>query len=555
MKRLISVLTLILCLLLNLNASTLSGIKSFDSGAYPRGIIIDDINSDGKSDVIVANFGEDTLIGQENDINPTSSISIFSGVNLIKETIFAGNSPRGLASGDINGDSITDFVVSNYADGTISVFIQKGKSLVLSDTIAVGKHPVGVAVYEGDVAVAVYSDSKLVVLKNNLKDKIEIPLPGNPTDVIMGKINNQKIIVSANYSAGSISVIAEGKVGILEKIKDINVGGGVCKVEIADVTGDKVNDIVTSNFYDNTISVIEYKSGNFTEPVNYKLEGQRPNGMAVGDVNGDGLCDVVTANRDSDSIDILIQKQGKLVLVKSIKATDDENKAYGPVEISIGDVNGDGKNDIVFTHMRSNTIKVIYQEKPGLPKITSLTHPDENQWYANNSPIINLKAEDDLTGIDGFYYSVSKNNLFDINKAKYTNETEIKLENLETGTYYFVAVAKDGAGNLSEKAIFKLNITEEMNETNTYNYPNPCSDSTVIRFPLTQSQEVRIIISDINGKVIWNKLLSEAEVIVGVNYVTWNVVNDAGISVANGVYICKVITKDKVITKKIVVMK
>ncbi len=554
MKKLFYLAILTLLLTINFFAGTLSDIKTLESGSYPRGIAIADINSDGKNDILVANFGEDTLIGQENDIIPTSSISIFKGINLTKENLYAGNSPRGLAIGDINGDKITDFVVSNYADGTISIFIQTGKTIELTDTINVGRHPVGVAIDDGLIAVAVYSDSKLVILRDNLKEKTEISLPGNPTDVIIGKINNQRFIISANYSSGNISVIAEEKNGF-SKIKDINVGGGVCKVEIADVTGDKVNDIITSNFYDNTVSVIEFKNNDFTEPVNYKLSGQRPNGMAIGDVNGDGLIDVVTANRDSDTIDILLQKQGKLILTKSILVTNDENKTYGPVEIAIGDVNGDGKNDIVFTHMRSNSLKIVYYEKPAAPKVSSITHPDENLWYADNSPVLKIQAKEDLSGISGFYYVATKDNVFDLSKATFITENEVKLTNLESGTYYFIAVAKDNNGVLSDKAVFKINITEEMNENNTYNFPNPCSDSTTIRFPLTEKTEVKIIIYDINGKTVWSKTLNEAEVITGVNYVVWNLTNDAGLAISNGTYICKVITKDKVVTKKIAVVK
>ena len=66
-----------------------------------------------------------------------------------------------------------------------------------------------------------------------------------------------------------------------------------------------------------------------------------------------------------DTIDILLQKDGKLSLAKSIVVTEekDANKnplMYGPVEIAIGDVNSDGMNDIAFTHMRSNTLRVLW---------------------------------------------------------------------------------------------------------------------------------------------------------------------------------------------------
>jgi hypothetical protein len=453
------------------SANTLSAINTYDSGLYPRGIVIADINGDGKNEVLVANFGEDTLIGQGSDVTPTSSISIFR--NGMKDVIAAGNTPRGLAAGDFNNDKITDFAVSNYEDGTVMLF--QGNN---SETVEVGKYPVGIAigsidnegVKKDDIAVAVYADSKVSVLVRDSKgaiEKIDIAVPGNPTDVAIGRLNNERVILSANYSAATISVIKKQD-GVITKTADIPAGSGVCKVKIADVTGDGNEDIVAANFHDNTVSVIEFKNGIAQEQTVYKLNGLRPNGIAVGDINGDGLLDVVTANRDSDTIDILIQKDGKLELSQSISVTEDENKTYGPVEVAIGDVNADGLPDIAFTHMRTGTLKVIYQEKE--------------------------KEEQPV-------------------------------------------------------------LIPEMNKATVFNYPNPAKTQTTFRFPLQEKQEVKIAVMDIKGNLVWSRTISEAEAVKGINYITWNLVNDIGQGVSNGVYILKVITKEKVISKNIAIVK
>ena len=71
-------------------ANTLSDITVYKAGVYPRGIAIADMNSDAVNDVIVANFGEDTLIGQENDVAPTSSVSIFNGPAMTEVQLSAG---------------------------------------------------------------------------------------------------------------------------------------------------------------------------------------------------------------------------------------------------------------------------------------------------------------------------------------------------------------------------------------------------------------------------------------------------------------------------------
>ncbi len=549
-------------------ANTLSKIASFEVGNFPRGIAIADFNGDGRNEVAVVNFGAGTLIGQNTTVQPESSISIYKEDGT-KVALTAGKAPRGAAAGDFNDDGKSDLVVSNYDDGNIMTFVQENGNLVMTDTLSVGNHPVGVTTGDfdkngrTDIAVAVYSDNKVVIFLNQLKggwEKVDFPVEGSPTDVVFGTINDIPVLVSANYTAGTVSVM-KMEAGLVKKVQEIASGGGVCKVEVADVTGDGINDIIAANFFDNSIAVIKgLTNGTFEDKAEIiKLAGERPNGLAVGDINGDTLLDVVTANRDSDSIDVLVQKSGKLELVKTFVATKDDTKTYGPVEVVCGDVNNDGMTDIAFTHMRTNTFKVIYQELPASPEISSTTHPDQNSWYADWAPVLNMTATDDLTGVESFAYTLAKNESdFSKASAKVTTESSVKFTGLETGTWYFSAVAKDIAGHTSLKpTIFKINITTDMNEKNVYNYPNPVTGAeTTIRFPSTGNEDVRIEIKDsVSNKLVWKKVISKENLVKGVNTVKWELKNDLGANISNGTYICTVISGKKAISKPISIIR
>jgi hypothetical protein len=521
-----------------------------------------DINGDGAKEIIAANFGDGTLIGQDNTKPPASSISIFtrSGKNSFTETkVIAGNGPRGLAAGDLNGDGRDEFVVSNYEDGNIMIF----EGGLLTTTLDAGKHPVGVDIGDidgdgkKDIAVAVYSDNKVVVFLNRGKSwvKKELTISGSPTDVSIGRLGTDTVILAADYTAGNVSVI-KYSADSLVKASDITTGGGTCKVELADVTGDGHPDIVTANFYDNTVSVIPVDAaGNLGQIAVYPTGGKMPNGIAIADVNGDKLNDIITANRDDDTISVLIQKDGKLLPAKVIQVTNDDVKTFGPVEVAAADLNSDGLADIAFTHMRSNTVRVIYQTLPASPVITSSTHPDEKSWYPEKTAQLNLSA-DDMSGVGGYYWAVTKDDAaLDISKAAFSATGVVTAENLDSGTNYFRAVTKDSNGNLSAASVLKINVAEDMSEKNVYNYPNPCSTATTIKFMVLSKQAVKIIIKDINSMPVWHKDLSEAEVSAGANMVEWNLDNDAGRAVNNGVYIFSVVTKEKTVSKKIVVVK
>jgi hypothetical protein len=96
---------------------------------------------------------------------------------------------------------------------------------------------------------------------------------------------------------------------------------------------------------------------------------------------------------------------------------------------------------------------------------------------------------------------------------------------------------------------------EEMSAANVYNYPNPCNGHTAIRFSVPESRKTDILITDITGRPVWQKHLDAYKVIPGVNYLLWDGINDRGVEAANGTYILRVVSGEKVISKKIVIIR
>lgn len=93
---------------------------------------------------------------------------------------------------------------------------------------------------------------------------------------------------------------------------------------------------------------------------------------------------------------------------------------------------------------------------------------------------------------------------------------------------------------------------KKISEENTYAFPNPFEGKTTIRFSLDKGQKVQIVISDMNGKGVWQK---EVTGVRGLNYVEWDARNSKGKTVGSGAYLMKVITEEAVITKKIAVVR
>ncbi len=90
--------------------------------------------------------------------------------------------------------------------------------------------------------------------------------------------------------------------------------------------------------------------------------------------------------------------------------------------------------------------------------------------------------------------------------------------------------------------------------TLTQNYPNPFNPSTSIEFTVRERTKVSLRVYDVSGQLV--RTLLEGDRSAGeVHRVTWDGRNDAGQSVASGVYFYRLVASDFTQTKKMVLLK
>ena len=87
----------------------------------------------------------------------------------------------------------------------------------------------------------------------------------------------------------------------------------------------------------------------------------------------------------------------------------------------------------------------------------------------------------------------------------------------------------------------------------TRNYPNPFNPETTISFALASASHVNLSIYNVLGQEVM--VLLDETIPAGTHQVNWNGKNANGESLSSGIYFCRIITNDDIVTRKTMMLK
>ena len=179
------------------------------------------------------------------------------------------------------------------------------------------------------------------------------PVGSSPQAIATADFNGdgKADIVTANTNSNTVSVLINNGDGTFGTTENLAVGVAPVSVAVGDFNDDGKLDIVTANqgaYYSGTLSVLLGNGDGTFQPAEYFSAGVNPQSVAVGDFNHDGKLDLVTANEgfsySGNSIGVLLGNgDGTFQPAQQLSVPN-----Y-PLSIAVGDMNHDGKLDLVET--------------------------------------------------------------------------------------------------------------------------------------------------------------------------------------------------------------
>ncbi|MGH9764093.1 MAG: FG-GAP-like repeat-containing protein, partial [Blastocatellia bacterium] len=384
-------------------------------------LAVGDFNRDGKADIVTANGGSNNLTILLNNCPFSTCINTNfapGGSNIPVDTF-----PNQIAIGDFNNDGRLDLAVADEFGGDVTILLGDGAggfanngsvtinqddlvpSVVVGDFNRDGKQDLAVCTASGKIAILIGNGDGTFKAPVNA---VDIGGSTFPLSIAVGDFNNDgKLDLATTNRNGSIAILlGDGSGGFSQTAGAplTFVANFPTSLQVGDFNRDGKQDLAFVDFNGgNAFVLLGDGKGGFSEaPGSPFASGvASESSLAIGDFNQDGKQDLAISC-PGGTIGILLgdgaghfaQAPGSPI---SLPGT-------GPRALAIGDFNGDGKQDIVFTNITgiaNDFTDILLGDGTG-----RFSRPANSTFVVGNSPgfvavgDFNQDGKDDLVVAD-----------------------------------------------------------------------------------------------------------------------------------------------------------
>jgi hypothetical protein len=376
----------------------------YATGDGPSGVAIADLDGDGLPDIAVAFSGATSGFSVLRNLGggsfaPKVDFLIPPGVTTIS-LVFAR---------DIDSDGRVDIVLSSSLNNKISIFrnmstgagdISFGPRV---DYLTAGdkSSPITFGDFDGDGAEDLATanqttPSSISVFRNisrgtgtiTLAPKVDFAVPGGDAhSIATGDFDGDgkpDIAVGASGSGRKISILRNSSSGIgnlsFTASNRFDITNEASSIVATDLDGDGKTDVAVAVGPTNSVSILLNQSsgpGNisFAASINVAT-GLLPQALIASDLDGDGTPDLATSNFNGNSITVLRNLGSAPGTISFAPRPWDFGAGISPAGVAVGDLNLDGKSDLVIADGTSNSVSVLISDRPSTGTVDFVTRKD-----------------------------------------------------------------------------------------------------------------------------------------------------------------------------------
>jgi uncharacterized repeat protein (TIGR01451 family) len=366
-------------------------------GSGPYLTSIADLDGDGKPDLVAVNY-YDGNISLFRNISTNGTLSFAPRVDLPS----FGGAPLGFAVADVDGDGKLDLVVSDSSNNRVLVYRNIStvgtlttNSFAAPVAFSAGNSPAAVRVRDldgdgkPDIVCVNSGDNTLSILRNigtagslttnSFAAQVVLATGPNPSDLVIADLDGdgKPDLVQVNYTPSFFSVFRNTSVpgGIdtnsFAARVDFATSGEGNSIIVGDVDGDGKPDVVVGlasgsaiSVYRNLASPGTLDTNSFAAEVDFPAPGW-VRGVAMGDLNGDGKLDISLVGEEGNFMSVYqnVSTPGSFTNT-SLASRVDYGAGWNPHGVAIGDLDGDGRPDIIFGNQYDSTISIYRNVMP-----------------------------------------------------------------------------------------------------------------------------------------------------------------------------------------------
>ena len=353
----------------------------------PVSVALDDLDGDGDTDLVAADaVGDDLAVFFQGPPGSFGSSLLALGGFPITDGV------RGVALGDLDGDSGVDVVAANGVGDNLTVFFQSLPSLdstplVLGD-FSTTRFPVAVALGDLDGNGTTDLVSANQGFPGTTSDNLsaffqrshgsfastsrELGGSSNSVSVAVGDLDGDgdMDVASIDDGTGFLPIFFQGAPGSFGS-PPLALGGpsmtiNSSSVVLGDLDGDGALDLLSANAGGDDLTVffqVAPRSFESTLALGGFPITDAPVSVALGDLDQDGDLEVVSANEVGNDLAVFFQVgPGSFA---SSPALGGSSTTTGPRSVALGDLDGDGTPDLASANAGGNSLTVFFQESPG----------------------------------------------------------------------------------------------------------------------------------------------------------------------------------------------